>query len=149
MKRIFTFLGESSPRRHFLLIHSRHPSPVAQGCVQGPYRKLVSSSCRGCRNQCKFSQFRSMLGYPGLRHFKNNISFVSQWTGREHKEMERVFVTLLAGAVQPAVLRTVIAVVDFIYYAQLQKHTSKTLQSMETALKKFHDNKDIFIREGI
>ena len=90
-----------------------------------------------------------MLGYPGLRHFKNCISFVLQWTGREHKEMERVFVTLLAGAVQPAVLRTVIAVVDFIYYAQLQKHTLKTLQSMETALKNFHDNKDIFIREGI
>ena len=95
------------------------------------------------------ARFRSMPTYPGLRHFKNGISFVSQWTGREHKEMERVFVTLLAGAVQPAVLRTVIAIVDFIYYAQLQKHTSKTLLSMETALKKFHDNKDIFIREGI
>ena len=76
------------------------------------------------------ARFRSMPTYPGLRHFKNGISFVSQWTGREHKEMERVFVTLLAGAVQPAVLRTVIAIVDFIYYAQLQKHTSKTLQSM-------------------
>ena len=76
------------------------------------------------------AHFRSMLGYPGLWHFKNGISFVSQWTGREHKEMERVFITLLAGAVQPAVLQTVIAVVDFIYYARLQKHTSKTLQSM-------------------
>jgi hypothetical protein len=90
-----------------------------------------------------------MPGYPGLRHFKNGISFVSQWTGHEHKEMQRIFVSLLAGAVQPAVLRTVSAVIDFIYYAQLQVHTSKTLLALETALKTFHENKAIFIREGI
>jgi Plavaka transposase len=95
------------------------------------------------------SRFRSMPGYPGLRHFKNGISFVSQWTGREHKEMQRIFVSLLAGAVQPAVLRTVVAVIDFIYYAQLQVHTSKTLLALETALKKFHENKNVFIQEGI
>ena len=95
------------------------------------------------------ARFRSMPSYPGLRHFKNGISFVSQWTGREHKEMERIFVSLLVGAVQPAILRTVIAVIDFIYYAQLQVHTSKTLLALETALKIFHENKDVFIREGI
>jgi hypothetical protein len=90
-----------------------------------------------------------MPSYPGLRHFKNGISFVSQWTGREHKEMQRVFVSILAGAVQPAVLRTAIAVINFIYYAQLQVHTSDTLLRLETALKTFHENKDVFIREGI
>ena len=95
------------------------------------------------------ARFRSMPGYPGLRHFKNGISFVSQWTGCEHKEMQRIFVSLLAGAVQPAVLRTVIAVIDFIYYAQLQVHTSKTLLALETALKTFHENKEVFIWEGI
>jgi hypothetical protein len=41
------------------------------------------------------------------------------------------------------------AVIDFIYYAQLQVHTSKTLLALETALKTFHENKDVFIREGI
>ena len=95
------------------------------------------------------TRFRSMPTYPGLRHFKNGISFVSQWTGREHKEMQRVFVSLITGAVQSAVLRAAIAVIDFIYYAQYQVHTSKTLLALKTALKTFHDNKDIFIREGI
>ena len=93
--------------------------------------------------------FHSMPGYPRLRHFKNGISFVSQWTGHEHKEMQRIFVSLLAGVVQLAVLRTVVAVIDFIYYAQFQVHTSKTLLALETALKTFHENKDVFIREGI
>ncbi|KAF8228775.1 hypothetical protein L208DRAFT_1000196, partial [Tricholoma matsutake] len=38
------------------------------------------------------------------------------------------------------------AVVDFIYYAQFQVHTLKTLAVMEEALNTFHKNKDIFIR---
>ncbi|KAH7903659.1 hypothetical protein BJ138DRAFT_1107490, partial [Hygrophoropsis aurantiaca] len=53
------------------------------------------------------ARFRAMSGYSGLRHFKNGISSVSQWTGREHKEMERVFVGLLAGAVEDRVLKAV------------------------------------------
>ncbi|EDR02490.1 uncharacterized protein LACBIDRAFT_332395 [Laccaria bicolor S238N-H82] len=61
-----------------------------------------------------------MPGYPGLRHFKNGILNVSQWTGTKHKEMQHVFMGLLVGAVQPQVLRTARAVIDFIYYAQLQ-----------------------------
>ncbi|KDR74234.1 hypothetical protein GALMADRAFT_70686, partial [Galerina marginata CBS 339.88] len=95
------------------------------------------------------ARFRSMPGYPGLRHFKNGISFVSQWTGREHKEMQRIFVGLLAGAVQPAVLRTMVAAIDFIYYAQLQVHTTKTLDALKRALEVFHANKDVFVRQGI
>ena len=70
--------------------------------------------------------FHSIPGYPGLRHFKNGISFISQWTSHEHKEMQRIFVGLLIGAIQPAALRTAVAVINFIYYSQLQVHTSKT-----------------------
>jgi hypothetical protein len=95
------------------------------------------------------ARFRTMPGYPGLRHFKNGISFVSQWTGREHKEMQRIFVGLLIGAVQPAALRTAVAVIDFIYYSQLQVHTSKTLKCLQKALEAFHENKALFVHEGI
>jgi hypothetical protein len=91
------------------------------------------------------ARFRSMPSYPGLRHFKNGISFVSQWTGREHKEMQRIFVGILVGAVQPAVLRTAVAAIDFIYYAQLHVHTTETLEAWENTLKVFHDNKQVFI----
>jgi hypothetical protein len=43
--------------------------------------------------------FKVMPDYPSLRHFKKGISMVKQWTGTEHKDMQRVFVGLLAGAV--------------------------------------------------
>ena len=95
------------------------------------------------------ARFRSMSNYPGLRHFRNGISFVSQWTGHEHKEMQRVFAGLLVGAVQPAVLKTLTAAIDFIYYARFEVHTSKSLDAMENSLKVIHENKDIFIRAGV
>ena len=90
-------------------------------------------------------RFRSLPSYPGLHHFKHGISSVTQWTGWEHKEMQWIFVGVLVGAVQPTVLRTAVAVIDFIYYAQLHVHTSKTLDALERTLKEFHENKQVFI----
>ena len=95
------------------------------------------------------TRFQAMNVYPGLQHFKNGISRITQWTGREHKEMQRIFIGLLAGAVQPTVLKIAVAVVDFIYYAQLQSHTTRTLDAMENALHTFHENKSIFMRLGV
>jgi len=63
--------------------------------------------------------------------------------------MQCIFIGLLVGAVQPAVLRTARAAVDFIYYSQLHIHTSTTLNALQDALRIFHENKDIFIREGV
>lgn len=37
-------------------------------------------------------RFRCIPMLSGLKHFKNGISGVSQWTGHEHKQMERVWV---------------------------------------------------------
>ncbi|KAH7910151.1 hypothetical protein BJ138DRAFT_969506, partial [Hygrophoropsis aurantiaca] len=91
-------------------------------------------------------RFKAMNGYPGLRHFKKGISFVSQWTGTEHKEMQKVFVGLLSGAVSKEVLTVVRALVDFIYYAQFQTQTSKTLDALQSCLDTFHAHKEIFVK---
>ena len=63
--------------------------------------------------------------------------------------MQQIFMGLLVRAVQPAVLCTAVAVIDFIYYSQLQVHTSQTLRSLQKALKTFHENKAMFVTEGI
>ncbi|KAF8155439.1 hypothetical protein B0H34DRAFT_783352 [Crassisporium funariophilum] len=80
--------------------------------------------------------FKAMSSYPGLRHFKKGISFVTQWTGSEHKEIEKIFIGILAGAVCPEVLT-------------FQLHTSKTLTKLKNCLKMFHKNKDVFVKLGI
>ena len=95
------------------------------------------------------ARFMSMTGFPGLRHFKKGISSVSQWTGTEHKEMEKVFISVLAGAVAPRVLTVARALLDFIYLSQLQSHTSKTLDALAECLETFHDNKSVFVEAGI
>jgi Plavaka transposase len=95
------------------------------------------------------ARFKAMNSYSGLRHFKKGISFVSQWTGREHKEMQRTFVGVMAGAVNEQVLTVIRAVIDFIYFSQLHSHTTKTLSSLRQSLETFHRHKNIFIELGI
>ncbi|KAJ7895780.1 hypothetical protein B0H13DRAFT_2234541 [Mycena leptocephala] len=55
------------------------------------------------------ARFKSMPSHPDVRHFKHGISMVSQWTGGEHKEMEKVFVGLMAGHAKPAVVKNTTA----------------------------------------
>lgn len=67
--------------------------------------------------------FRAMTSYPGLRSFKDGIQIVQQWTGSEIKEMERVFLGVLAGAGHPSSLPQVVtatcALLDFIYLVRI------------------------------
>ena len=75
------------------------------------------------------AHFKAMSSYLGLRHFKTGVSFVTQWTGTEHKEMEKVFMGILAGAVNSKVLIVAHSLLDFIYYSQFQLHTSNSLKT--------------------
>ena len=90
-------------------------------------------------------RFRAMSTHPELLHFKKGISSISQWTGKEHKEMQKVYLGVLAGVVPAKVLAAARGLLDFIYYAQYQSHTTKTLQHMQEALDLFHANKDAFV----
>ncbi|KAJ7817000.1 hypothetical protein B0H13DRAFT_2242347 [Mycena leptocephala] len=89
-----------------------------------------------------------MPDHPGLRHFKNGILSVSQWTGTEHKEMEKVFLGLVAAGAQPELIQAVRTLMDFDCLASLQSHTSMTLLALRTALDDFHAHKAIFIELG-
>ncbi|KAJ7246428.1 hypothetical protein C8J57DRAFT_1081604 [Mycena rebaudengoi] len=91
------------------------------------------------------SRFRSMPSHPGVRHFKNGISSVSQWTGTEHKAMEKVFISVVAGAAPDRVLGAARSVLDIIYYSSLQSHTTATLDALSQSLDNFHKYKDIFV----
>jgi hypothetical protein len=95
------------------------------------------------------SHFQVMPEYHGLRHFTKGVSGISQWTGKEFKEMERVFLGVITGLVPDQVVLAVQAFLDFLYYAQYQSHTENTLSRMQNALDRFHANKSIFIELGI
>ena len=90
--------------------------------------------------------FQAVSQYPGLHHFKKGISSVSQWTGTEHREMERVFIGLLSGAAEDSVLVMARSLLDFIYYAQFQQQMHKTLAAMQESLNLFHSHKAILTK---
>ncbi|KAJ7081946.1 hypothetical protein C8R44DRAFT_905110 [Mycena epipterygia] len=87
------------------------------------------------------ARFKAMNGHPGLCHFKEGISSVSQWTGTEHKEMQKAPSTRKFSVVK--------SLIDFIYYAQLQSHTSRTLDALQRSLDTSHDHKQIIIDLGV
>ncbi|QRW23044.1 DNA-directed RNA polymerase subunit beta' [Rhizoctonia solani] len=59
--------------------------------------------------------------------------------------MQKVFIGIMYGLVPNCVLKTVLAVIDFIYYAWLPIHTTTTLQLLDNALARFHQFKDVFV----
>ncbi|KAF8207692.1 hypothetical protein K438DRAFT_1755126 [Mycena galopus ATCC 62051] len=91
------------------------------------------------------ARFKSMPSHPDVQHFKHGISTVSQWTGGEHKKMEKIFPGLMAGHAEPAVIKTATAVVDFIHLSSFECHTTTSLAVMDTALDVFHENNNIFL----
>ncbi len=90
-------------------------------------------------------RFKAMLKHLDLRHFNKGISLVSQWTGTEYKNMEKVFLGVVAGAGDERVTRTVRAVLDFIYYAHFETHTDESLDALHAAWKDYHKYKTVFI----
>ena len=94
-------------------------------------------------------RFASMTDHPALRHFKKGISKISQWTGTEAKDIEKIFVCLLSGGVQSEVMKATRAIVDFIYLAQYRSHTDTSLSALEAALDSFHQHKSVFKRLGV
>ena len=86
----------------------------------------------------------------GMRHFQHGITHLSQWTGREDRELQRVLLAVIAGAprINKPVMRCLRAFHDFLYLAQYRSHTTTTLGYLEQSLKVFHSLKKIFITNG-
>ncbi|KAI1782800.1 hypothetical protein LXA43DRAFT_1103400 [Ganoderma leucocontextum] len=94
-------------------------------------------------------RFRSLSQCHGLRHFKNGISVLSQWTGAEAKEIEKILLGIVVGQVEPDVVAAIKALIDFIYLAQYHVHCDTTLARMRDALRDFHRHKHAFVKLGI
>jgi hypothetical protein len=86
----------------------------------------------------------------GIRHFTNGISHLSQWTGREDRELQRILLAIIAGSPQmePRVIRCLRAFHDFLYLAQYRSHNPSTLGYLQKALNTFHSLKNVFINNG-
>ncbi|KAG8685637.1 hypothetical protein FRC09_014619, partial [Ceratobasidium sp. 395] len=91
---------------------------------------------------------KTMPEHHGMRHFKNGITSVSQWTGRELKEMAKTLLPVISDAGNPRVVMAARALLDFAYLAHSSSLSESEIQGMETALRTFHEHKDVFKLAG-
>jgi len=101
------------------------------------YTGYSTSTAQGCLQRSP--------AHLGLRYFKKGISTISQWTGNEYKEMEKIFLGLISGAVDARVTSAACALLDFIHYARYQIHTTSSLARMQEAFDRFHTFKNVFV----
>jgi len=107
------------------------------------------------RQQAFDDAWKEIPPYPGFSVPKKAYREVTQWQGKEMRNLGRCISAVLASALgNPEssqqqdfniALKCVSAVVDFPLMAQYRSHTPDTLVYMENYLQTFHRTKDIFL----
>ncbi|KDQ05571.1 hypothetical protein BOTBODRAFT_122570, partial [Botryobasidium botryosum FD-172 SS1] len=117
---------------------------------KGVFKSHVLKWCTDLAGEKEIDQrFKCMPRHPKLRHFSKGISHLSQWSGTEAKEVEKVFVGLVQGAIPEEAVEATRALLDFIYVSQYQSFTGATLDLLRGHLDEFHESKSIFVERKI
>ncbi|KAH8979694.1 hypothetical protein EDB83DRAFT_2242602 [Lactarius deliciosus] len=126
---------------------------MLQGVMKHLIAWLTNSSAFGSAQID--ARCRSLPPNHHIKTFARGISTLSRVSGLEHKQMCRILLGLVielplpSGGSSARVIRTVRALLDFLYLAQLPSHTSETLLRLEASLARFHEDKDVFIDLGV
>jgi hypothetical protein len=122
---------------------------------QGVIRHLISWLKECCGSAEIDARCKRLPPNHNIRLFMKGISSLSRVTGKEHAQVASILLGLIIGIQLPGghsssrLFRAVRGLLDFLYLAQYPMHTTETLKLLRDALKRFHDNKDIFIDLGI
>lgn len=98
---------------------------------------------------------RSIPPNHHIRLFSKGITTLSRISGKEHKSICRILIGLVTDLPLPhgqssiRVLRSVRALLDFLFLAQFRSHTDDTIRRLNNSLTRFHENKAVFIDLGI
>ncbi|KAI0072677.1 hypothetical protein K474DRAFT_1686544 [Panus rudis PR-1116 ss-1] len=89
------------------------------------------------------------------RSFMKGITGLEKLTGQEHGDIARILLGLIAdlrlpnGMSSARLVKATRAMLDFLYLAQYPVHSTETLDLLDDARKRFHNNKSIFEDLGI
>ena len=94
--------------------------------------------------------FRFSILHPhtGYRQFPEGISKLKQVTGREHRDIQRYIIAVIADAVPPNFLIAIRALADFRYLAQAPEISDTFCTKINDAIQEFHHHKGTIISIG-
>ena len=139
----------------FLNIYQSIAPDVLHNLHQGVIKHLISWIRAICGDDEIDARCRRLPPNHNIRIFMKGISHLSRITGTEHEQISRILLGLIIDIRLPdnmspgRLLRAVRGILDFLFLARYPVHTSETLVHLDAALKRFHDNKDIFIDLGV
>jgi hypothetical protein len=139
-------------------IHDLHQPDLLHNIYLGIFKHVMTWVQEFLQKHNRLKHFddawKSMPPYPGFKPLNKAYREVTQWQGKEMRNLGRILVPALASALRnPATseripfskaLRCVSAIVDFHLMAQYPSHTENTLEWMEKYLKDFHQYKEVF-----
>lgn len=88
----------------------------------------------------------------GFRHFRNGYSRFKQHTGKEAKDLARVYLGIIYGHknVTDGILRASRGFLDFLCLCcDYDSHSDATIKYLKEALQRFHDNKQHIADSGV
>ncbi|KAF7372072.1 hypothetical protein MVEN_00065500 [Mycena venus] len=122
---------------------------------QGIVKHLISWLKAACGEAEIDARCRRLPPNHNIRLFMNGISDLNRVTGKEHDQISRFILGIIIDIQLPNNLssaRLVAAVrgtLDFLHLAQYPMHTSETLSHLGDGLRRFHENKSIFVDLGV
>ncbi|TFK95570.1 hypothetical protein BDV98DRAFT_641163 [Pterulicium gracile] len=90
-----------------------------------------------------------------LPYLGEGITSLQQLTGQEHDQIPRFLLRILVNLPLPGrespsrLIRALRALLDFLLLAKLPIHSTTSIQRLQKACQRFHDNEDIFVDLGI
>ncbi|KAJ6620203.1 hypothetical protein B0H10DRAFT_2163625 [Mycena sp. CBHHK59/15] len=86
--------------------------------------------------------------FPGLRRFPEGRGF-KQWTGDDSKALMKVYLPAIEGHVPAQMLRAFSAFLDFCYLVRRNIVDEVTLDAIDAALARYHQERVIFVESGV
>ncbi|KAF8835183.1 hypothetical protein BDN67DRAFT_992522 [Paxillus ammoniavirescens] len=152
LKPIFHPFWEGLP--HTNIFESITPDILHQ-VYQGMIKHLIAWIRQAFGDAEIDARCRRLPPNHNIRLFFKGISTLSRVSGKEHNQICRFLLGIIVDLQLPnnvspvRLVRAVRALLNFLYLSQYPCHSDETLQLLDKALSRFHDNKSIFVDLGI
>ncbi|KAJ6591410.1 hypothetical protein B0H10DRAFT_1830050 [Mycena sp. CBHHK59/15] len=86
--------------------------------------------------------------FPCLRRFKHGRRF-KQWTGDDSKALMKIYLPAVKEFIPSEMVKSLSSFLDFCYLVRRPDFTESSLDSVDAAIRRFHEHREIFRVTGV